>query len=134
MKTLTKLSLFRVINFQLWVLLFGISQTSSLWANASPEKLPIADLQRFTTAVEQIRNFYVKPVDEGKLFEDAIRGMLAGLDPHSSYLGLEEFEDLKVNTTGKFGGLGVEIIPEDGFIKVISPIDDTPAQRAGIQA
>jgi len=98
------------------------------------EKLPIVDLQRFTKVIEYIKEYYVKPIEDEALFENAMRGMLGGLDPHSSYLGTEEFADLKASTTGKFGGLGVEVIPEDGFIRIISPIDDTPAQRAGIQA
>jgi carboxyl-terminal processing protease len=98
------------------------------------EKLPIADLQRFSKVIEYIKEYYVKPTSDDTLFENAMRGMLAGLDPHSSYLDIEEFSDLKASTSGKFGGLGVEVLPEDGFIRVISPIDDTPAQRAGIQA
>ncbi len=107
-----------------------------IWAEeeTKEEKLPIADLQRFTKVIEYIKEYYVKPVDDNVLFENAMRGMLAGLDPHSSYLDTEEFAELKASTTGKFGGLGVEVIPEDGFIRVISPIDDTPAQRAGIHA
>lgn len=98
------------------------------------DKLPIADLQRFTKVIEYIKEYYVKPVDDNLLFENAMRGMLSGLDPHSSYLDVEEFAELKASTTGKFGGLGVEVMPEDGFIRVISPIDDTPAQRAGVHA
>ncbi len=98
------------------------------------DKLPIADLQRFTKVIEYIKEYYVKPINDDVLFENAMRGMLAGLDPHSAYLDKEEFSDLKASTSGKFGGLGVEILPEDGFIRVINPIDDTPAQRAGVQA
>lgn len=98
------------------------------------EKLPIADLQRFTKVIEYIKEYYVKPVNDEVLFENAMRGMLSGLDPHSSYFNMDEFSDLKASTTGKFGGLGVEVLPEDGFIRVISPIDDTPAQRAGVQS
>lgn len=101
---------------------------------AQEEKLPLADLQRLTRIMEYIKEYYVKPMDDEILFENAMRGMLSGLDPHSAYLGVEEFSDLKASTTGKFGGLGVEIMPDDGFIRVITPIDDTPAQRAGIQA
>lgn len=97
-------------------------------------KIPLADLQRFTTVVDNIRSYYVKPTDDGKLFENAIRGMLGGLDPHSSYLDTEEYSKIKESTSGKFGGLGVEVLPEDGFIRVISPIDDTPAQKAGVHA
>ena len=79
------------------------------------------------------RVFY-EGVDDKSLIEDAIRGMLDGLDPHSSYLNTSEFSDLKIGTTGQFGGLGIEVGMENGFVKVISPIDDTPASRAGVQA
>ncbi|HRE30749.1 MAG TPA: peptidase S41, partial [Candidatus Berkiella sp.] len=89
------------------------------------ETLPLEDLQRFTSVVEQIRKYYVKPVDDKELFENAIRGMLSGLDPHSAYLDENEFSDLRANTSGKFGGLGIEVTMEDGFVRVISPIDDT---------
>lgn len=98
----------------------------------NPSPLPLDDLQRFTTVVEHIRKYYVKPADDRELFENAIRGMLSGLDPHSAYLDKEEFSDLRVSTSGKFGGLGLEVTMEDGFVKVISPIDDTPAARAGM--
>ncbi|MBI2792746.1 MAG: S41 family peptidase [Gammaproteobacteria bacterium] len=102
---------------------------------ATPEEtLPLDDLQRFTSVVEQIRKYYVKPIDDKELFENAIRGMLSGLDPHSSYLDPSEFSDLRANTSGKFGGLGIEVTMEDGYVRVISPIDDTPASRAGIKA
>lgn len=95
--------------------------------------LPLDDLQRFTSAVEQIRRYYVTPIEDKQLFENAIRGMLTGLDPHSTYLDPSDFSDLKANTSGKFGGLGIEVTLEDGYIKVISPIDGTPAARAGIK-
>ncbi|HQZ88022.1 MAG TPA: S41 family peptidase [Gammaproteobacteria bacterium] len=108
--------------------------TVSAEASSKEEKLPIADLQRFTKVIEYIKEYYVKPVSDEVLFENAMRGMLAGLDPHSSYFSMDEFSDLKASTSGKFGGLGVEVMPEEGFIRVISPIDDTPAQRAGIQS
>jgi len=97
-------------------------------------KLPIDDLQRFSTVLESIKNYYVNPIEDHALFNNAIRGMLSGLDPHSSYLDQDEFTDLKVSTTGKFGGLGIEVTIEDGFIRVITPIDDTPAKKAGIEA
>lgn len=104
-------------------------------AAATPpaEQLPLSDLDRFTTVIEHIKNYYVKNVEDSQLFENAIRGMLAGLDPHSSYLDKEEFAELKASTSGKFGGLGIEVTLEDGFIKVISPIDGTPAAKAGMQ-
>lgn len=97
-------------------------------------KLPIDDLQRFTTVLENIKNYYVNPIEDNILFNNAIRGMLAGLDPHSAYLDTNEFVDLKVSTTGKFGGIGIEVTTEDGFIRVITPIDDTPAKKAGVEA
>lgn len=95
--------------------------------------LPLKDIQRFATAVAQIKRYYIEPVSDEKLFNYAIEGMLSNLDPHSSYLNKEDMEDLQMITTGEFGGIGIEVIPEDGFIKVISPIDDTPAYKAGIK-
>lgn len=96
--------------------------------------IPFEDLQAFTDVFSRIKSDYVEDVDDKKLLEDAIRGMLSGLDPHSSYLDTEEFGELRIGTTGQFGGLGIEVGMENGFVKVISPIDDTPAARAGVQA
>lgn len=96
-------------------------------------QLPLDDLQLFVQIFDQIRTAYVEEVDDQTLFEHAIEGMLAGLDPHSSYLTDESFEDLQESTSGEFGGLGIEVGMEGGFIKVISPIDDTPAAKAGIR-
>jgi carboxyl-terminal processing protease len=96
--------------------------------------LPLEDLRTFTKVYEHIRKGYVDEIDDKTLLEYAIKGMLAELDPHSAYLDASSFEDLQMNTTGEFGGLGIEVGMEDGFVKVISPIDDTPAQKAGIQA
>lgn len=103
-------------------------------AQVAPSRLPLEQLRAFSEIFERIRTSYVEDVDDKTLLENAIHGMLGGLDPHSSYLGKEDFQDLKNNTSGKFGGLGIEVGMEDGFIKVVSPIDDTPAQKAGIQA
>ncbi len=97
------------------------------------EALPFEDLRTFTEIFGRIKRDYVEPVSDKKLLEDAIRGMLAGLDPHSAYLVSEEYQELKEGTTGQFGGLGIEVTMENGFIKVVSPIDDTPAQKAGIK-
>jgi carboxyl-terminal processing protease len=97
------------------------------------EALPFEDLRTFTEIFGRIKRDYVEPVSDKKLLEDAIRGMLAGLDPHSAYLISEEYQELKEGTTGQFGGLGIEVTMENGFVKVVSPIDDTPAQRAGIK-
>ncbi len=98
------------------------------------EALPFEDLRTFTEIFGRIKRDYVEPVSDKKLLEDAIRGMLSGLDPHSAYLVPEEYQELKEGTTGQFGGLGIEVTMENGFIKVVSPIDDTPAQKAGIKA
>jgi len=96
--------------------------------------LPIEELRTFSDVFGRIKNDYVVDVDDKELIENAIRGMLSGLDPHSSYLDAEQFTELQVGTTGQFGGLGIEVGMEDGFVKVIAPIDDTPAERAGVQA
>ena len=96
--------------------------------------LPYEELRAFTEVFGRIKSDYVEPVSDKKLLEDAIKGMLAGLDPHSAYLDPEQYNDLKVGTTGQFGGLGIEVTMEDGFVKVVSPIDDTPAQKAGMEA
>ena len=101
---------------------------------AESNTIPYEGLKTFSEVYGRIRQDYVEPVPDSKLLEDAIRGMLSGLDPHSSYLDQEQYNELKVGTTGQFGGLGIEVGMENGFIKVISPIDDTPAQKAGIKA
>ncbi len=96
--------------------------------------LPLEEVRMFTQALDRIRMSYVEDVDDEVLLENAIRGMLAGLDPHSSYLAASEYDSLQETTTGEFGGLGIEVGQENGYIRVISPIDNTPADRAGIQA
>ena len=106
----------------------------SVYALKDDQDIPFEDLQAFTEVLSRIKSDYVEGVDDKSLIEDAIRGMLNGLDPHSAYLNVSEFADLKIGTTGQFGGLGIEVGMENGFVKVISPIDDTPAARAGVQA
>lgn len=96
--------------------------------------LPLEQMRTFTDVFTRIKNDYVEEVTDEELLEHAIRGMLNGLDPHSAYLNTEEFNDLRIGTTGEFGGLGIEVGMEDGFVKVISPIDDTPAKAAGMQS
>ena len=96
--------------------------------------LPLEDLRTFTEVFARIKNDYVEPVEDKALLENAIRGMLSGLDPHSSYLIPDDYQELQAGTSGEFGGLGIEVGMEDGFVKVIAPIDDTPAQRAGVEA
>ena len=106
----------------------------SVYALKDDQDIPFEELQAFSEVFSRIKSDYVESVDDKTLIEDAIRGMLGGLDPHSSYLNTTEFDDLKIGTTGQFGGLGIEVSMENGFVKVISPIDDTPASRAGVQA
>ncbi len=96
--------------------------------------LPLEELRTFTEVFAKIKSDYVEPVEDKVLLESAVRGMLAGLDPHSSYLDSNAFKELQIGTTGEFGGLGLEVGMENGFVKVIAPIDDTPASRGGVHA
>jgi carboxyl-terminal processing protease len=115
----------------------GISLTYGVLAEKTatkPESLPLRDMQTFVEILNRVKTDYVEPVSDDALLEDAMRGMLAGLDPHSSYLDKEEFAEINVQTSGRFGGLGIEVQTFNGFVRVIAPIDDTPAARAGIQA
>jgi carboxyl-terminal processing protease len=100
---------------------------------ATRTSLPIEELRAFTEVFGAIKTNYVEPVEDKKLITEAINGMLTGLDPHSAYLDQEAFRELQVGTQGQFGGLGIEVGMEDGFVKVISPIEDTPAFKAGIK-
>ena len=97
------------------------------------EPLPVDELRAFTDVFGAIKKNYVEPVDDKKLITGAINGMLSDLDPHSAYLDKDAYRELQVGTQGQFGGLGIEVGMEDGFVKVISPIEDTPAFRAGIK-
>ncbi|MCU7960714.1 MAG: S41 family peptidase [gamma proteobacterium symbiont of Bathyaustriella thionipta] len=98
------------------------------------QAVPLEQLRIFAEVFGRIKKDYVEPVDDKQLLEDAIRGMLAGLDPHSSYLNADRYKDLREGTSGEFGGLGIQVGVEDGFIKIIAPIDDTPAQKAGLKS
>jgi carboxyl-terminal processing protease len=124
------------------VLVFGIfvgitaSLTGNVLANkpAEVQGLPLDQLRNFSDIFSRIKSDYVEDVDDKTLLEYAIRGMLSGLDPHSTYLDADEYQELRIGTSGHFGGLGIQVGMEDGFVKVISPIDDTPAFEAGLQA
>ena len=105
-----------------------------LLAQEADEANVYEQLDLFGIVFERIRNQYVEDVDEGKLIEAAINGMLTSLDPHSSYLPPRDFEDMQVDTRGEFGGLGIEVTQEDGYVKVITPMDGTPAFEAGVEA
>ncbi len=112
----------------------GITQNIDQSAKNNQAPLPLKDLQLFTLIFDQIRRSYVEPVSDQKLLENAIKGMLQELDPHSSYLDNSHFSSLQESTQGQFSGVGIEIGTENGYVKVITPIDDTPAQKAGIKA
>ncbi|MBS1154185.1 MAG: peptidase [Proteobacteria bacterium] len=118
----------------------GLGVVISVSYNVLAEKegaaapLPVDELRAFSTVFGLIKQTYVEPVDDKKLINEAIKGMVSGLDPHSSYLDADAFKELQTNTQGEFGGLGIEVNMEDGLVKVISPIEDTPAYRAGIKS
>lgn len=116
------------------VLGFTASMSVNVLAEKESQVLPLKELQKFSEVYGRIKQDYVEKVDDKELITNAIRGMLTGLDPHSAYLDADEFKELQVGTSGEFGGLGIEVGMEDGFVKVISPIDDTPAQKAGLKA
>ncbi|HCJ50898.1 MAG TPA: peptidase S41 [Gallionella sp.] len=119
-------------------LVAGVSISLHFAAIADKETLatplPVEELRAFTEVFGHIKSNYVEPVTDKKLFVGAINGMLNGLDPHSAYLDEDAFKDLKVGTQGEFGGLGIEVGMEDGLVKVISPIEDTPAYQAGVKS
>ena len=118
-------------------MLAGAAMTLNFSAVANKEAatspLPVEELRAFTEVFARIKSDYVEPVEDKKLINEAINGMVSGLDPHSSYLDSEGFKDLQIGTQGEFGGLGIEVGMEDGFVKVVSPIEDTPAFQAGIK-
>lgn len=112
------------------------SLTGSVFAEKSTGSsgLPLDQLRNFSDIFSRIKSDYVEDVEDKTLLEHAIKGMLTGLDPHSTYLNADEYKELRIGTSGQFGGLGIQVGMEDGFVKVISPIDDTPAYHAGIKA
>ncbi|MCX7207120.1 MAG: S41 family peptidase [Proteobacteria bacterium] len=117
----------------------GLGVALSLSFNAVADKdaggnpLPVEELRAFSTVFGLIKQSYVEPVEDKKLITEAIKGMVSGLDPHSSYLDAEAFKDMQIQTQGEFGGLGIEVSMEDGLVRVVSPIEDTPAYRAGVK-
>jgi len=117
-------------------ILIGASVTLTQGVLADRPKadaLPFKELQTFVEILNRVKADYVEPVEDKVLLENAVRGMLSGLDPHSAYLDKEEFKDMNIATSGKFGGLGIEVQLQNGFVRVVAPIDDTPAAAAGIQ-
>jgi carboxyl-terminal processing protease len=106
----------------------------ALAEKTSSPNLPIEDLRTFAEVFGKIKTDYVEDIEDKKLINEALTGMLAGLDPHSTFLDLDNFKEMQQGTSGEFGGLGIEVGMEDGFVKVISPIEDTPAYEAGLKS
>jgi carboxyl-terminal processing protease len=102
--------------------------------HTNESEVPSEKIQQFVNVYKKIKDQYVDEVDDATLFNYAIDGMVSKLDPYSDYLSKDDFSELRIGTTGKFGGIGIEITMEDGFVKIITPIDDTPAQKAGLKA
>ena len=130
--------LFRSVSFLLLSSLLSLNvfayPTEQASEESSDNQLPLDELRRFAEVFSSIKKSYVEPVTDQQLLEDAIAGMVRGLDPHSDYLIKEAFDNLQEHTNGEFGGLGIEVGMKDGFVHVITPLDDTPAQEAGIKA
>nr|WP_245957036.1 S41 family peptidase [Aestuariispira insulae] len=114
--------------------MFGVGVASGFTVANADDQETYKSLELFSKAFEKVREDYVEDVSEKELIEAAIQGMLSSLDPHSSYFSAKEYEDLRTDTKGEFGGLGIEVTMENGWVKVVSPIDETPAYRAGIKA
>lgn len=135
MKSAARFSLILAIGMALGITLsVGTSVLADRAGSQAVTSLPLDELRALSEVFGKVKADYVEEVDDRSLLEGAIRGMLTTLDPHSAYLDQEEFKELQVGTTGKFGGLGIEVSMEDGFVKVVAPIDDTPALRAGVMA
>ena len=111
----------------------GVPSTAAT-ANGKLQAVSDDDINRFTSTIVLIKDFYVQPVGDKTLLDDAIRGMIGGLDPHSEYLDGDAYKTLLMTTSGEFGGVGIEITPEYGILKIVSPMDDTPAAKAGIKS
>lgn len=133
-----KLRLSQSLPFILTIILFcpvvALSEPEQSPSDNETNGVPLEDVQRFSNAISQIKKYYVKSVSDKELFDNAIRGMLSGLDPHSSYLNEEDFTELQTATNGEFGGLGIEVTMEDGVIKVVTPLVGTPAGKSGIKS
>ena len=111
---------------------FSTSSERAIAVEKSSQEKTFEQLDLFADVLARVRNDYVVPVDNADLIDDALNGMLQGLDPHSSYINPDRFSDLQISTSGEYGGLGMEVTMEDGAVKVVSPIDETPAKKAGI--
>ena len=130
-------SKFQKVGLVFFGVVTGVLISLNFSARADKENsstLPVEELRSFADVFNAIKQGYVEPIEDKKLITYAISGMLSNLDPHSAYLDADAFKDLQVSTQGEFGGLGIEVSMEDGFVKVVAPIDDTPAFRAGVKA
>ncbi|MDF1756977.1 MAG: S41 family peptidase [Legionellaceae bacterium] len=127
-----------LISFIIYIAIPGnamaLPERNSISTNNQEQQIPMEDVQRFSNALSLIKKYYVKEVDDSVLFDNAIRGMLSGLDAHSAYLDESDFKELQTSTNGEFGGLGIEVTMEGGVVKVITPLVDTPAFKAGVKA
>ncbi len=112
----------------------SVGQTNSTPEEKKQQSVSDDDINRFSNTIVLIKDFYVQKVGDKHLLDDAIRGMVSGLDPHSEYLDDDAYKSLLMNTSGEFGGVGIEVTPEYGILKVVTPIDDTPASKAGVKA
>ncbi len=133
----TKKSLWIALGFSVGVVIAGSASVladKNKAAETTPNGLPLNELRAFAEVFERIGKDYVETVDDKALLENAIDGMLSNLDPHSAYLKPDSFKDMEESTKGEFGGVGMEVGMEDGFVKVVAPIDDTPAFKAGVKA
>jgi len=128
---------FQVVGWVAVGLVSGVLVSMGFNAVAQREtklSLPIDELRQFADVYGAIKSNYVETVEDKKLITEAISGMLTGLDPHSAYLDADAFKELQVGTQGEFGGLGLEVGTEDGFVRVVAPIEGTPAEKAGVKA
>ncbi|MGL6212729.1 S41 family peptidase [Billgrantia desiderata] len=116
------------------LLMLALAAPPALAQSSPVDELPLEDIQTFAEVFERIKRAYVEEVDDSTLLRNAMRGMLSELDPHSAYLDRNEFQSLRESTEGEFGGIGIEVGLEEGRLTIITPIDDTPASRAGLQA
>lgn len=114
--------------------MISLTMATSANRDLAGNALPVDEVRNLADVFNSIKQHYVEPVDDKKLIRDAISGMVSGLDPHSAHLDQEAFRDMQISIKGEFGGLGIEVTMEDGLVKVVSPIEDTPAFRAGVKA
>ncbi len=112
-----------------------VSLNISAWAEKNlSTQLPIDELRVFAEVFSKVKSDYVEPVEDKKLINEALTGMLQGLDPHSTFMDADAYKDLQAGTQGEFGGLGIEVAMEDGLVKVVTPIEDSPAYSAGLKS